>query len=143
MKVSQCIPSEGPELKIAKPGLARAGRVQPGPQHGKTVPHVVVIAGDFHAAVEALPVGAVEVARVKADDVTIIGHPHPQAPPMRIRRAGPLDAVLMSDEAFGVEPEPTIELVVVEEQESRDATGRDLDVAFELIRLVASDQEQR
>ncbi len=46
------------------------------------------------------------------------------------------------DEALLVEPEPAIELFVIEQDQPRRTARRDLDIAFELIAQIARDQQQ-
>ena len=57
---------------------------------------------------------------------------------MRIGGARAFDAILVGDEALAVETEPAVKLLVIEEDQPCGAARRNLDIAFEAVRLIAA-----
>ena len=103
----------------------------------------MVVSRHLHAAVEADPRLSAVAARIISDDMAVVGDAHPHPAPVRIDGPRAFDAILVRDESRRVKAEPAIEFLVVEEDQPRGAARRDLDIAFEPVRLIARDQEQR
>src|SRR5690606_10384606 len=122
---------------------ALAGRIEARLQHHEAPPNVVVVAADLHAAVEPLPGPSTVAAGVEADDVTVVAQAHDHALAMRIGRSAALDAVLVGDEVLGIEAQAAVEFAVIEQDQAGADAGVDLDLALDLIGLIAVDEDQR
>ena len=71
-----------------------------------------------------------------------VAYLHRHAAAMRICGPSPLHPILMGDKPRFVEPQPAIELVIIEEHQPGRSAGRNLDIALEFIGRVTRDQQQ-